>query len=156
MKSGQIEERHFIEDMGLFCEQTGLTRMAGRILGVLLISDPEDQSLNDICDALGVSKSAVSTTTRMLMNEGLVEQVPSPVPRRDYYRFRKGGWMGFLRKRMEILAAIHDITDRGLALLDGKDDSLKSRLNEAHEVFEFVDSEFPGWMAKLESRSARR
>lgn len=33
----QIEEKHFMEDIGLFFEQMGLPRMAGRILGVLLI-----------------------------------------------------------------------------------------------------------------------
>ena len=35
-----IEEIHFIEDIGLYFEQMGLPRMAGRILGALLISDP--------------------------------------------------------------------------------------------------------------------
>jgi len=45
----QLEKLHFIEDIGLFFEQLGLPRMAGRILGVLLISDPPAQSIDDIC-----------------------------------------------------------------------------------------------------------
>jgi len=30
----RLEEKHFIEDMGLFFEESGHPRMAGRILGV--------------------------------------------------------------------------------------------------------------------------
>jgi len=43
-----FEETHFIEDIGLYFERLGLPRMAGRILGVLLISDPPAQSITDI------------------------------------------------------------------------------------------------------------
>ena len=34
------EEKHFVEDISLYFEQMGLPRMAGRVLGVLLICDP--------------------------------------------------------------------------------------------------------------------
>ena len=39
------EEKHFVEDISLYFEQMGLPRMAGRVLGVLLICDPPAQSL---------------------------------------------------------------------------------------------------------------
>ena len=39
---------HFIEDIALFFERMGIPRMAGRILGVLLIADPSAQSITDI------------------------------------------------------------------------------------------------------------
>ena len=34
----RLEERHFVEDFSLYFEQMGYPRMAGRILGWLLIS----------------------------------------------------------------------------------------------------------------------
>ena len=83
----QIEEKHFIEDIGLFFEQMGLPRMAGRMLGYLLIAEPEAQSVTDITAALKASKSSVSVMARLLVDNGLIERVASPVPRRDYYRF---------------------------------------------------------------------
>lgn len=149
----EIGEKHFIEDVALFCEQMGLPRMAGRVLGVLLISDPPAQSLNDICDCLQASKSSVSTMARLLVGEGLVEPAPCVVPRRDYFRFRKGGWLEFMRRRMETMAGLHGIADQGLALLEGQDEALKGRLEEAHSVFEFVDTEFRGWLERMEKRS---
>ena len=37
-------EKNFIEETGIVFEQTGLTRMSGRMFGWLLISDPPYQS----------------------------------------------------------------------------------------------------------------
>ena len=34
----QAEEKHFVEEVGIFFERTGMPRMAGRILGWLVIS----------------------------------------------------------------------------------------------------------------------
>jgi DNA-binding transcriptional regulator GbsR (MarR family) len=155
MVGKEIGERHFIEDIALFCEQMGLPRMAGRVLGVLLISDPPAQSLNDICDSLQASKSSVSTMARLLVGEGLIEPAPCQVARRDYFRFKKGGWLEFMRRRMETMAGLHGIADRGLNLLEGKDESLKERLEEAHAVFEFVDTEFRGWLERMRQRGRK-
>ena len=88
-----FEEMHFVDDIGLFFEQMGMPRMAGRILGVLLISDPPAQSITEIAEKLKASKSSVSIMARLLVENGLIERVASPVPRRDYYRFKPGGWI---------------------------------------------------------------
>jgi len=82
-----FEERHFVEDISLYFEQIGLPRTAGRVLGVLLIADPPAQSLTDLCTLLHASKSAISTTTRLLVEMDLIERVPSPVPRQVNFRF---------------------------------------------------------------------
>ena len=77
MPERYYEKRHFIEDISLYFEQMGLPRMAGRVLGVLLIAEPPQQSLNDLCEMLQASKSSVSTTTRLLIEMGLIDRVPS-------------------------------------------------------------------------------
>ncbi len=151
-----IEEQHFTEDMGLFFEQLGLPRMAGRVLGELLICDPPAQSLNDLCEALQVSKSAVSTMARLLVNIGLIEQVASPVPRRDFFRFRSGGWFTFIRQRMEILAALHGITERGLEILAAKKGTGRERLAEAHDMFAYIEKVFPEWLERIQQQRDRQ
>ena len=62
-----LEETHFIEDIGLYFERLGLPRMAGKILGVLLISDPPAQSITEIGEKLNASKSSISTMSRLLL-----------------------------------------------------------------------------------------
>jgi DNA-binding transcriptional regulator GbsR (MarR family) len=154
--SHSLEEMHFIEDIGLFFEQMGLPRMAGRILGVLLISDPPAQSITDLAQKLKASKSSISIMARLLVEHGLVERVASPVPRRDYYRFKPGGWIVYMRQWIGLMSALHQITERGLALMDGKEDDQKQRLVEAHDLFSLVEERFPDLLKQLEQARNER
>jgi len=145
-----FEQKHFIEDIGLFFEQIGMPRMAGRILGVLLISDPPAQSITDIAQTLKASKSSVSIMARMLVENGLIERVASPVPRRDYYRFKPGGWILYMRQWLALMSGLHEITARGLNLLEGQPPELKERLQEAHDIFSTLEAKFPALLERLE------
>jgi DNA-binding transcriptional regulator GbsR (MarR family) len=147
-----FDEMHFIEDIGLFFEQMGVPRMAGRILGALLISDPPAQSITDLVEHLHASKSSISIMARYLVERGLIERVASPVPRRDYYRFKPGGWMVYMRQWLGLISALHEIAERGLALMENKSPELQERLQEAHDLFSFIEQEFPALLSKLEEK----
>jgi DNA-binding transcriptional regulator GbsR (MarR family) len=148
-----FDEVHFIEDIGLFFEQLGMPRMAGRILGVLLISDPPAQSIAEIGEKLQASKSSVSIMARLLAGNGIIERVPSPVPRRDYYRFKPGGWNIYIHQWLGLMAALHQITERGLGLLTDKPTESRQRLQEAHDLFSFIEQKFPILLKSLEKGS---
>ena len=152
----KIEEMHFIEDIALFFERMGMPRMAGRILGVLLIADPPAQSITEIGEKLKASKSSVSIMARLLVENGLIERVASPIPRRDYYRFKEGGWVLYMRQWMALLHELHKITERGLALIDDKPAELKERLEEAHDLFSLVEERFPALLERLERERQQR
>jgi len=152
MPEQYYEERHFIEDISLYFEQMGMPRMAGRVLGVLLISDPPEQSINDLCEVLQVSKSSISTTTRLLTEMGLIERVAAPVPRRVYFQFKPGGWVVFMRMRLRLMASLHQIAERGLELLQAKDPTLRERLQEAHDMFSLIEEELPALLEHVESK----
>ena len=149
MPYSTIEELHFIEDIGLYFERLGLPRMAGKILGVLLISDPPAQSITDIGEKLNASKSSISIMARLLLESGLIEKVPSPLPRRDYFRFKTGGWILYMQQWFELMSGLHKITERGLALLEDKPSDLKNRLMEAHDLFSYLEEHFPTLLEKL-------
>ncbi len=149
-----LEAKHFIEDIGLFFEQMGMPRTAGRILGVLLIADPPAQSITDIADTLMTSKSSVSTMARLLVEDGLIERVASPVPRRDYYRFKPGGWILYMRRWLGLMSELHRITERGLRLLGDKPPAMQERLQEAHDLFSLVEERFPAIIESLEQARA--
>jgi len=150
-----FEERHFVEDISLYFEQMGLPRTAGRVLGVLLISDPPAQSLTDLCALLAASKSSVSTTTRLLVEMDLIERAPSPMPRQVYFQFRPGGWSVFVRERLRLWASLHQIAEQGLELLQGRDPALRGRLQEAHDMFSLIEEELPALLERVETRHQR-
>jgi DNA-binding transcriptional regulator GbsR (MarR family) len=152
----QIEEKHFIEDIGLFFEQMGLPRMAGRILGVLLVSDPLAQSITDLTEKLKASKSSISIMARLLVEHGLIERVASPIPRRDYYRFKPGGWINYMREWLGLMIELHGITERGIALMEGKPAEMQERLLEAHDLFSTLEEKFPDILYELEQERRTR
>jgi DNA-binding transcriptional regulator GbsR (MarR family) len=147
-----FEEKHFVEDISLYFEQMGLPRMAGRVLGVLLISDPPAQSLTDLCQLLQASKSSVSTTTRLLVEMDLIERAPSPMPRQICFQFRPGGWLVFIRQRLRLWASLHKIAEQGLELLREQDPALRERLQEAHDMFSLIEEELPALLERVENR----
>lgn len=151
MTYSTIEETHFIEDIGLYFERLGLPRMAGRILGVLLISDPPAQSITEIGEKLNASKSSISIMARLLIESGLIEKVPSPIPRRDYFKFKTGGWILYMQQWFELMSGLHKITERGIALLNEKPADLKRRLMEAHDLFSYLEEHFPSLLEKLQN-----
>lgn len=144
-----IENIHFIEDIGLYFEQMGLPRMAGRILGALLISDPPSQSITDLGERLQASKGSISIMARLLVERGLIERVASPIPRRDYYRFKPGGWIIYMRQWLGLISGLHEITERGMLLMADKPEHLQERLQEAHDLFSNVELEFPSILEKI-------
>jgi DNA-binding transcriptional regulator GbsR (MarR family) len=149
------EEKHFIEDISLYFEQMGLPRMAGRVLGVLLICDPPAQSLTDLCELLQASKSSVSTTTRLLIEMSLIERAASPVPRQVYFQFKRGGWVVFIRQRLRLWASLHQIAERGLELLQDQDPAQRERLQEAHDMFSVIEDELPTLLERVETEHKR-
>ena len=151
MPERYYEEKHFIEDISLYFEQMGLPRMAGRILGVLLISMPPEQSMTDLCEVLQASKSAISTNTRLLDEMGLIERVPSPIPRQIAFRFTAGGWVIFMRMRLRLLASLHQIAERGLELLKDEDPAMRARLQEAHDMFSLIEERLPALLERVET-----
>ena len=139
----QFELKHFVEEMGLYFEQLGLPRMAGRVLGWLLISDPPHQSMPELVEALLASKASISNTTRLLIQIGLIERISLPGRRRDYFRIKPNAWSQLVKDEMLKLTAIRKLADRGLRLLDDRDPRFKQRLQEMRDLYAFFERELP-------------
>ncbi len=75
----------FTDRIAALFETDGQPPIAGRVFGLLLLSD-DALSLDQLAEDLGVSKASASTNARLLARLGLVDQVRRPGSRRDYYR----------------------------------------------------------------------
>lgn len=137
------KKRQFVENVGLYFEQIGLTRMEGRIIGWLLICDPPQQSMTDLVEALGASKSSISVSLRTLTTLYLIEQISLPGQRRDYYRASSDMWSRSFRSRMHQVTALRQLAEQGLELLAEESDERLKRLELMRDVNAFLESEFP-------------
>ena len=61
--------RHFIEEFGLALASEGLSRTAGRLLGLILMLD-DGGDLDFLATELHVSRASISTNTRLLESIG--------------------------------------------------------------------------------------
>jgi DNA-binding transcriptional regulator GbsR (MarR family) len=141
------DEKQFVEEVGIVFEQTGLPRMAGRILGWLLISEPPHQSTVQIAEALMASKGSISTATRLLIQIGLIERLSLPGIRHDYFRIRSDAWQHMIKRGLEDeIKMFRQLAKRGLEVLSEK--ALLTRLNqkwleEMYNMYTFLEQEFP-------------
>jgi hypothetical protein len=139
----QFEQKHFIEEVGLLFEMAGMPRMAGRVIGWLLISNPPHQSPGELAEILQASKGSISTMTRLLMQIGLIERLSLPGQRRDYFRIKLNVWSELTNQRMAQITAFRQLAERGLDLLQGNDPQLLLRLEEMRDMHAFWEQEMP-------------
>ena len=97
----------FIENMGLHYEDYDLPRIAGRIVGLLLVSQ-QPISSEEMAEALQVSRSSISTNLRTLLLAELVEKVSLTGERVDYYTISPETW----QKSLELNADQPEIKRR--------------------------------------------
>ena len=143
MSSQKEQLLHYIEEFGLFFEQFGLPRTAGRMLGWLLVCDPPHQTMDELTEVLQVSKSSVSTTSRMLIQSGLVEKVSFPGERKDFYRISDDAWIQAWVVRVKQTVAVRQLAERGLDLLSDETLKRRARLQTMHDLYEFLEEELP-------------
>ncbi len=147
-----LKQMHFVEDVGLSFEMVGLPRMAGRIFGWLLLSDPPHQSPGELADVLQASKGSISTMTRLLVQIGLIERISLPGQRRDYFRIKPHAWTELTKQRMAQITAFRQLAERGLELLEGENPQLRDRLVEMRDMHAFLEQELPALIQRWEDR----
>jgi DNA-binding transcriptional regulator GbsR (MarR family) len=146
----------FVEDFGVALEDLGLPRMAGRMLGYLLVCEPVEQSSRQLAQALQASKGSVSSATRLLIDAGIVDRVARPGERVDYFRLRPGVWTRIMRLRLARAARIHEVAERGIELLNPDDLAGYARIEELHDFYQFLEQQYEVLIERWERQRARR
>lgn len=134
----------YIEEVALFWEGQGLPRIAGRILGLLLVCDPPWRSPTELVDELGASKGSVSTMTRLLLEAGTIERVaPHPGDRATYYQLSPGSLERKLERRIHTMVGFRALAEQGLQLLEHAPADQRARLETVASLYAFLERELP-------------
>lgn len=126
----------FVERAGCLCERDGLPRIAGRILGLLLVS-AEPLALDVIADRLGVSRASVSTDARRLVEQGVLERVGRPGDRKDYYQMAADSPARSLEQRLTAFRQFLALLDDAQRL-PGQEPAVRERLEEMSALYRDV------------------
>jgi DNA-binding transcriptional regulator GbsR (MarR family) len=136
-------ESHFVEEMGSFLAGLGMTPMAGRMWGWLLICDPPEQTAAQVADALQASRGAISGTARILANAGLIRRSTRRGDRREYFSAPPDALDQMLASASATYRQMRLIAERGLAATVDRSPASRARLQEFHDVLAFVEREVP-------------
>lgn len=149
------DDAAFIERLGLLCEESGMPRMAGRVLGWLLIAHEPLQAFGEIVEGLGASKGSISSMTRLLLQLGLIERVTQAGDRRDFFRLHPDAWTRFLRQRVEMVRRFRDLAADAIDRLDGPP-RRRLRLEGMLELYDFWERESAEVLSRWERGAGRR
>ena len=142
-------ESEFVEEMGQFLASLGMTPMAGRMWGWLLICEPTEQTAAEIAEALHASRGAISGTARLLANAGLVRRSTRPGDRREYFSAPAEALDSMLMSAASLYRQMRRIAERGLAAIEDRPAESKARLEEFRDVMGFVEVEVPRVIARF-------
>ena len=147
-------ERHrqFIENTADLMEEHGFPRMAGRVIGALMICTSPHLSHEELAEQLQASKGSISMTTQLLMRLSIVERISLPGHRRHYYRLREQLWNDLLSTRSEHILQHLSLVDDGLALLKTEPIEAKMRLIELQVFSDFILESLPEMAKRWEQR----
>jgi DNA-binding transcriptional regulator GbsR (MarR family) len=150
------EEQQFVEEFGIVFEEAGLPRMAGRIMGYLLLSSPPHKSIDELSTALMASKGSISTMTRLLIQSGIIERISLPGVRHDYFRIKPDALGCVVKYRAEQISAFRKLAERGLELVGAKATPVRQALEEMRDMYVFIEREFPALMERWEKERKKR
>ena len=146
----KAKEKQFVEEVGILFEQTGMPRMAGRILGWLSVSDSPQQTTSDLAEALMASKGSISTMTRFLIRIGLIERISPLGQRRDYFCNKIGACHQLLGDSVDQIKIFRQLMEHGLELTEDKAHANHQWLEEMRDMYVFMEQEFPALVKRWE------
>jgi DNA-binding transcriptional regulator GbsR (MarR family) len=148
----------FVERMGLTLESDGLPRIAGRIFGLLLVTE-KALSLDELAAELRVSKASVSTNARLLEHRGVLELVSRPADRRDYYRIPRDLFSQTMAQRLARWQRFQDAIGDARASVPIRSREVLDRLTEFEQAYahmtQVIQEAMTEWQRSRNSRAIR-
>ncbi len=153
------DESAFVEEMGQALAAYGMTPMAGRMWGWLLICEPPEQTAAEIAEALAASRGAISGTARILAGAGFIKRATRRGDRREYFSAPPEALESMLGSATQIYRRLRLMAERGLKAIEQRPIADQARLQEFHDLLAFVEVEVPAVIdrfirARAEARRA--
>ena len=148
--------REIIEETGMLFESLGTTRMAGRILGYLMVNESPRISFDDLVRGLKASKSSISTNLKVLQQMNYLRAVSLPYDRKTYYMLNNSvSWSEHIRARSGTIGLFTRLFEKALQMRGNKADSSAEWLRMAMRFYHFSERMVPVIMDAWEKELAQ-
>jgi DNA-binding transcriptional regulator GbsR (MarR family) len=140
-RGARISAERFIEEIGLVFDSLHLPRMAGRVLGAILIGSGDGLTAADLAETLAASKGSISNMTQLLIHYKFIERTVRGGDRRDRFVVRSGAWARMILWRIELLQRLQELAADGLGLLGPEGNP--EPLEEVRDMYAYLERELP-------------
>lgn len=144
----------FAERTGQLLEADGFPPIAGRIFGLLLLRD-DSCSLDEVAQALRVSKASVSTNARLLAAQGVIERVTRPGDRRNYYHVAPDLFSRMLTQRLARWRAFTDAVGEARRTVPRHSAAVRKRLAEYADAYTYMSGAIETALGRWPARQHR-
>jgi DNA-binding transcriptional regulator GbsR (MarR family) len=142
-----------IEQMGLQWESEGRPRIAGRLFALMLLED-RDFTLEELADLLRVSRGSMSTNTRLLESQGVIERVAKSGDRRIYYRLTADPYRAMIESHLKRMERTRDVVAQARKELAAVTKKKHVRLAEIERFHKFAITTIAALLAERKQHEA--
>ena len=132
-----------IEDMGMIAQGDGLPRIAGKIMGLLVVN-AGPFSFGEIAKRLEVSRGSISTNTRLLENLRVIERVSKKGERGDYFQLADDPYS-------KLLQGVSQRMEKSISVIQGTRDKLPEDLHESQDRLQNLQSFYSEYLKSTTS-----
>lgn len=150
-KEGKAE-RKFAEDVARLLTPWGVPPVAARLYGHLLLCS-RPVSLDQITEALGISKSSASVAARLLESYRLAHRHSEPGTKRALYAVADD-YEAMIRQQNRLLASLSDELTAGAEIAASK--AVSARLEEMADFYRVMRSAMEDAMSRWKRGQQRR
>jgi DNA-binding transcriptional regulator GbsR (MarR family) len=153
--------QEFIERLGRLAEGEGLPRIAGRMMGLLMIAGGP-LSIDELADQLKVSRASISTNGRLLESLAIAGRVTKAGDRRDYLQIGADPSSSLLSLGLRRLRDMrHAVREMRLAASNSRtEQSTRERLQRMERFYDLAiegaEAVLSSWKADAKTPPRRR
>lgn len=140
-----------IEELGMHFEKSGTQPAASRIFALLMISDNNELTFEEIYGILKMSKSAASNAINLLIDTHRVEFFTKPGERKRYFRCKIKSLNEGVQKTIESMDVFNSILKKVLEQRSKETKEFNKGLEDVISYLDFMRMELPALFEKWES-----
>jgi len=149
----EIARQNFVEKIGVFFQTEGMPRTAGRLLG-LLIFDGSALSFGDLAEKLQVSRASISTSSRLLLQAGLIERVSKPGERQDYFQLADKPYEALISTEIARMQHAQTEIAKAIQTIPEKNRGTCQRLGALCNFFQSMETGLKGALPTLTKKNS--
>jgi DNA-binding transcriptional regulator GbsR (MarR family) len=149
------KQTELIEKMGIHFER-GMQPAAARILALLIVSDQEAMSFDEIRQVLMLSKSATSNGVNFLLSTRKIDYITRSGDRKRYFTWSPHNTIIHFKEGIEKILGVGKLLEETLKIKQNDGSSNYKSLAELIDLMNFLQSELPIVFAKWEESKTRK